>query len=261
MNSVYVGTAAWSVPKGLSDRFPSEGMQLQRYSAVFPAVEVNTSFYRHHKAMTYARWATQVPGDFRFSIKLSQEFTHEQRLEVDSWRLRDVLAGIRELGDRWGPLLVQLPPSLAYDPRVATRFFAELRNLYSGDLALEPRHRSWFDDGPYRLLEMNDCCLVKADPDLGHKNLPRTSRRLSYFRLHGSPVLYESRYSPEFLQQLQSDIQKESAFCDRVYCIFDNTKYGWATTNAWEMQQVLLTPGDDGKLYAKPTRHRPLESL
>src|SRR5579875_3870002 len=84
-----IGCAGWSLPKEHSDRFPADGTHLVRYAARFPAVEINSSFYRPHRPATYARWAASVPADFRFSVKVPKAATHERRL-VD---VNDVLDG------------------------------------------------------------------------------------------------------------------------------------------------------------------------
>ena len=56
--SLYIGCAGWSVPGTVRAQFPSAGTQLERYAAVLPAVEINTSFYRPHKPETYGKWVS-----------------------------------------------------------------------------------------------------------------------------------------------------------------------------------------------------------
>ena len=151
-NNDRVGCAGWSLPKEHSDRFPGEGTHLARYAARFPAVEINSSFYRPHRPTTYARWAASVPADFRFSVKVPKVATHERRLVDVNDVLDGFLAEATQLGDRLGPLLVQLPPSLTFSAEIAEGFFATLRDRFNGDVALEPRHASWFDPVADRLV-------------------------------------------------------------------------------------------------------------
>ena len=75
-----IGCAGWSIHKDVAGAFPDEGSHLERYAAVFPAVEINSSFYRPHQPQTYARWAASVPEAFRFSVKLPRSITHDARL-------------------------------------------------------------------------------------------------------------------------------------------------------------------------------------
>src|SRR5690242_14468228 len=114
-----IGTAGWSLPREEQPHFPAEGTHLQRYAAVLPAVEINSSFYRPHRESTYARWAASVPASFRFAVKIPRAITHERKLADAADALDAFLPGPAALGAALGCLLVQLPPSLALDEPVA----------------------------------------------------------------------------------------------------------------------------------------------
>src|SRR6185312_17112458 len=98
---------------------------------------INSSFYRPHRPATYARWAASVPAGFRFAVKVPKEITHTRRLVATAEPLRRFLAEASALGDKIGPLLVQLPPSLAYDSDVAAGFFDALRERFEGSVVCE----------------------------------------------------------------------------------------------------------------------------
>jgi len=145
-------------------RFPAAGTHLERYAAAFPAVEINSSFYRPHRPATYARWAASVPAEFRFAVKVPREITHRRRL-IDVRELVDsFLAEVGALGEKLGPLLVQLPPSLTFAAPAAASFFATLRERHTGGVACEPRHPSWFRPEAERLLTDYRIARVAADP-------------------------------------------------------------------------------------------------
>ncbi|MEI9888899.1 MAG: DUF72 domain-containing protein [Rhizomicrobium sp.] len=93
---------------------------------------------------TYARWAASVPADFRFAVKMPKAITHERRLADADDLLARFLGEAGELGGRLGALLVQLPPSLAFNEGIAGAFFAALRARFDGAVVCEPRHASWF---------------------------------------------------------------------------------------------------------------------
>jgi uncharacterized protein YecE (DUF72 family) len=112
--TIRIGTAAWSIPKEHAAPFPVAGSHLERYGAVFNAVEINTSFYRSHRTVTYERWAASVPDGFRFTVKVPKAITHERRLEDVSDLLDRFLSEVGGLGPKLGPLLVQMPPSLSF---------------------------------------------------------------------------------------------------------------------------------------------------
>ncbi|MBC7780879.1 MAG: DUF72 domain-containing protein, partial [Proteobacteria bacterium] len=143
--SIAVGTAGWSIPRSSADSFGVDGSHLERYARVMPCVEINSSFYRPHRALTYARWRDRTPDTFRFSVKVPKAITHEAKLACDPAMLDAFVAQVAGLGAKLAVLLVQLAPSYAFVPEVADAFFAMLRARYPGGIACEPRHASWFE--------------------------------------------------------------------------------------------------------------------
>ena len=107
-----IGTAGWAIPAHHARAFPGDGSHLQRYAGQLPAAEINSSFHRWHRPKTYARWAACVPGGFRFAVKLPREITHTRRLVGAEEPLRRFLDEAGSLGEKLGPLLIQLPPSV-----------------------------------------------------------------------------------------------------------------------------------------------------
>src|SRR5512132_4292754 len=113
--TIYLGVAGWTIRREHLARFTSVGTHLQRYAALFNAVEINSCFYRPHRFTTYERWASSVPENFRFAVKLPKVITHESRLVGASATLERFLTETSGLGVKRGPILVQLPPSFAFD--------------------------------------------------------------------------------------------------------------------------------------------------
>jgi uncharacterized protein YecE (DUF72 family) len=215
------------------DRFPPAPSLLQRYAAVFSAVEINSSFHRPHRPATYARWAASVPGHFRFSVKLPRSVTHEAGLAGPSQPLQRFLGEVGALGERLGVLLVQLPPSLGFDRQVAARFFDYLRGSYAGLVACEPRHPSWFGEEAEALLRATRVARVAADPAIAPEaGTPGGWTGLSYWRLHGSPRMYYSAYTAEELVRLGDAIAGVEG---EAWCIFDNTAAGAAAGQALDL--------------------------
>jgi uncharacterized protein YecE (DUF72 family) len=235
-----VGCAGWALPKPVRASFPAEGTNLQRYAGRLPAVEINSTFYRLHRPATYESWAASVPHDFRFAVKIPRAITHDQRL-VATETLLDVFLGEATcLGEKLGCLLVQLPPSLAYDAPTVTAFFSDLRAQYGGAVALEPRHPSWFTADVARRLCDYRVARVAADP----ARVPAAAEPggwpdLVYVRLHGSPHMYYSAYDEPFLGGLAARLRGFAKHANDVWCIFDNTTLGAATPNAIALQERL----------------------
>jgi uncharacterized protein YecE (DUF72 family) len=239
-STIHVGTAGWSLPREAQPAFPAEGTHLERYAARLPAVEINSSFYRPHRPSTYARWAASVPPAFRFAVKVPKTITHAARL-VDGEPLLDAfLAEATALGDRLGCLLVQLPPSLAFDAAVAGRFFRALRGRFDGDVAIEPRHATWFVDEAEALLRESRVARVAADPPRDPRDgVPAGWAGLVYYRLHGSPRIYYSDYDATYLATLAERLAAHARTGTAVWCIFDNTALGAATANALDVTRRI----------------------
>ena len=231
-SSLFIGCAGWSVPSALQQCFPAEGSHLERYAAVLPAVEINTSFYRPHRPATYARWRDSVPASFRFAVKIPKAITHERRLQEVDAALVAFLDEAGHLGDKLGCLLVQLPPSLRYDSGIAQQFFASLRNLTDVSVACEARHATWFSREAGEMLREFDVVQVKADPQVALLPASSACESLVYLRLHGSPRIYHSPYDEAFLDRLAVEIRGYLCAGKKVWCVFDNTASGAAQPNA-----------------------------
>lgn len=218
-----IGTAGWSIPAAVADRFPGPGAHLERYARVMNAAEINSSFHRPHRRTTYERWAASTPDDFRFSVKVPRLLTHDQRL-ADPDAVLDRFAGeVGGLGAKLAVVLVQLPPSLKFAAEVARAFFDALRERLDVPVACEPRHADWFAPDVDAWLTRRRIARVAADPAKppGAES-PGGWRGLTYVRLHGSPRMYYSAYSPEVLADTARRVREHAAAAP-TWCIFDNT--------------------------------------
>jgi uncharacterized protein YecE (DUF72 family) len=228
-----VGTAGWALPPNLRDQFGADGTQLERYARRFTCVEINSSFYRPHRASTYERWARSVPEDFRFALKMPKEVTHARRLVGAGDEVERFLETSSALGHKRDVLLVQLPPSFAYDGRVVPEFFRQLRARYAGRIACEPRHASWFTGIADDDLATFEVARVAADPSpAGAPFAPGGWTGFAYWRLHGAPRMYYSAYDDARLGEIGAVLHSAAA---PAWCIFDNTAFGAAVPNALAM--------------------------
>jgi len=235
MTSIFVGTAGWSIPRAIADRFPAEGSGLQRYASHFSVTEINSSFHRPHRPTTWQRWYDHVPETFRFSVKLPKEITHERRLEDCSDALVCFMGQVEILREKLGVLLVQLPPKLEFDPVVVASFLDELRGHTAVQLAFEPRHRSWFTAEANAFLESRDVARVAADPAIcPEAAVPGGSAHIAYWRLHGSPVIYRSSYRDR-TERISENLKCCAADGRPVWCIFDNTASSAGGVDALEL--------------------------
>jgi uncharacterized protein YecE (DUF72 family) len=238
MGDVLIGTAGWSIPRAVAERFPAEGWVLERYAARFPALEINSSFHRPHRRATWQRWRDSVPDGFRFSVKLPKAMTHERKLVDCRELLAQFMSEAGVLGEKLAVLLVQLPPKLEFDAETAAEFFETLRSLALVGIACEPRNASWFTAEADALLREHRVCRVAADPARCEgAGKPGGWRGLSYWRLHGSPRMYRSSYGDRignYARALSAEVAG-----GETWCIFDNTASGAAASDALALMEAL----------------------
>jgi uncharacterized protein YecE (DUF72 family) len=236
---IFIGTAGWSIPRASAHYFNCTGTHLQKYAAKLTAVEINSSFHGSHELGTYSKWALATPRQVRFALKLPRIITHDQQLMRVRAPLERFIKESSGLKSKRGPLLIQVPPSFAFERRKVERFLDTLRARYDGPLVCEPRHETWFSPIASELLVSYRVARVAADPailEIGKQ--PGAWNGIVYFRLHGSPRKYWSRYSEEYIDALARTLKEQSQSAD-TWCIFDNTASGAAIENALELDQRL----------------------
>lgn len=234
----YIGTAGWNVPKQYAVQFPHAGSHLVRYAQRLNAVEINSSFYRPHRRTTYERWAASVPDVFRFAVKVPKAITHERRLADCGDLVARFVTEAGGLGRKLAVLLVQLPPSLAYDKSNVRQFFAYLQGSCDAAIVCEPRHASWFTQRVDDALRDLRIARVAADPEpVPGAGSPGGWDGITYYRLHGSPRIYYSDYGPAALAALDQRLQDRAAL-GPVWGIFDNTAAFAALGNALTLRRL-----------------------
>ena len=231
-----LGIAGWSIPSEHRHAFWPGGSVLERYASRFNCVEVNSSFYRPHQRKTYERWAATVPSGFRFSVKIPRTITHGQALRGVAAPLDRFIEECSGLGGKLGVVLIQLPGNLEFDARVVSTFFSMLRRRLpeAVHIVCEPRHPSWFTAGASGILERQGINRVGADPSPVLTDVsPSNFGSCRYWRLHGSPRIYYSRYDSETLARFAAQVRSLARRMP-AWMIFDNTAHGHAIPNALE---------------------------
>jgi uncharacterized protein YecE (DUF72 family) len=215
------------------------------------AVEINSTFYGSHRPQTYGKWAAAVPETFRFALKMPKEITHIRRLTDVTVPLEQFFGEIAGIGGRRGPLLIQLPPKLEFDPKKVEAFFRELKKSKAGEAVVEPRHESWFTPKANALFKKWEIPRVSAHPSpVSGGDQPGGWEGLVYYRLHGYPKKYYSAYEDHFLDEMAGQLLKWSKKAV-VWCIFDNTAAGAAAVNALDLKAKLTRSPTAGKKRAQ----------
>jgi uncharacterized protein YecE (DUF72 family) len=227
-HSLRIGVAGWSNPPSHKLSRRNGQSHLEYYSEQFSCVEINSSFYRPHRRSTYAAWKSATPNSFRFAVKMPRSITHESGLRGISGEILRFFTGIEALQPKLSAVLVQLPPSLEFQPRVARAFFRSVPQLPRVEIVCEPRHSSWFMEKADASLTEWNVTRVATDPArVVNSGQPGGNPRFVYFRWHGSPHIYYSCYSNLQLNNFAAQVNLWRR--RRTWCIFDNT----ARYEAW----------------------------
>jgi uncharacterized protein YecE (DUF72 family) len=244
MERIRIGCAGWAIAARQASLFGDGDSTLARYATRFSVVEVNSTFHRSHRPETYAKWAAAVPRSFRFSVKLPKAITHEARLLRCGPAIGAFAEEIAGLGSRLGGVLVQLPPSLAFEARSANTFFGQLRRVFDVRIACEPRHASWFGAQADASWERYGIARVRADPaGIAGADQPGGAGTWHYFRLHGAPRMYYSAYEEAALASFAGELRACARVRRPAWCIFDNTAHSHAVENALRLQDLLASRG------------------
>jgi uncharacterized protein YecE (DUF72 family) len=183
-----VGTSGFSYDEWTGSFYPEELPATQRlayYAARLPAVEINNTFYRMPKPAVLEGWAAQVPAHFRFTLKAPRSITHAKATADTSGGAAHLFQVSAVLGERCGPVLLQLPPWAGKD---IPRLRAWLAAAPAGrPVALEVRHPSWLDDEVYTVLRDAGAALCAADFDEPERAVPLVATaRFGYLRLRAA---------------------------------------------------------------------------
>ncbi|HEX9811924.1 MAG TPA: DUF72 domain-containing protein [Burkholderiales bacterium] len=180
---VLAGTSGFSYKEWCGhfypEKFPGDRM-LRYYAERLPTVEINNTFYRMPAEAMLARWATEVPEHFAFTLKAPRRITHEKRLREAEENVAEFIRRAAALGGKLGVLLFQLPPFLKKDlPRLKDF----LGVLPSGRrAAFEFRNESWQSEDVYDALRAHGAMLCVTDSDEGDTPFVATSNE-GYVRL------------------------------------------------------------------------------
>jgi uncharacterized protein YecE (DUF72 family) len=245
VGAVVLGTSGWDYPEWVGRVYPKHGVpdKLRFYADRFPIVEINSTFYRLPPVSVAESWARRTPRRFLFAAKFPQTITHERRLVNAEEELARFLAVVRPLqaAGKFAAALLQLPPSLPFEPATVRTFYATLpKDL---PVAVEFRERSWLQSESFDLLREFHLAYVVVDEPLLPIQLDVTAP-FSYVRWHGhgARLWYDYTYRPEELAAWVPRVRELSEKAEKVYGFFNNHFRGDAATNCTSLGEQLGLP-------------------
>jgi len=237
---IFIGTSGWTYDHWQGIFYPDDLVKtkwLDYYCQHFDTVELNASFYYLPKPQTFVSWRKKTPDNFLFSVKASRYITHIKKLRNIKEPWKRFITSAKELKEKLGPILFQLPPSLKVNPKVLEDFLKILpkkRYCYT----IEPRNQTWFCEKVYKTLKKYNIALCIASTP----NYPTTeivTANFVYLRLHGSKDLYASKYTEKELKNWARKIKKWQSQNLDIYVYFDNDAYGYAVENAKRLKELI----------------------
>ena len=239
-----IGTSGWQYRDWRGGLYPEQLPQrlwLEHYAERFAVVEVNNAFYRLPERDTFRSWRDRTPDDFTVAVKMSRYLTHVKRLRDPAEPVARFLGRAEALGDKLGPVLLQLPPSLRVDvaalDETLARFPAQVR------VAVEPRHPSWWIDEVRDLLRQHGAALCWAD----RRGRPVTplwrTADFGYLRMHEGRAKPWPRYGRTALSSWVDRICMEPGAVPEMFVFFNNDPGGAAVIDAGAMARTARRRG------------------
>ena len=217
---IYVGTSGYNYPEWKGSFYPESlaaAKMLPFYAERFSTVEINYTFYRMPTAKLVAGWASQVPADFKFTLKAPKRITHDRRLKEVGDPVRGFCEAAAELGSHLGALLFQLPPNFKKDLAVFDAFLETLPPRVCA--AFEFRNDSWLDEDVYARLRARNLALCIADSEKRSTPVMATAD-YAYLRLR------DEGYTPAHIAEWAGHVRHLATQCTDVYVYFKHEEEG-----------------------------------
>ncbi|HUV41204.1 MAG TPA: DUF72 domain-containing protein [Sedimentisphaerales bacterium] len=229
---IRIGTSGWHYGHWAGLFYPEQlpkSKWFAYYAGHFDTVEINNTFYQLPKPVSLKNWYAQAPVDFVYSVKANRFITHIRKLKEPSEAVGRFFERVGILKEKLGVVLYQLPPSLHKDLGRLEAFI----NILPKDVpcAFEFRHKSWFSNDTFALLETYGAAFCIHD--LGGIDCPAVvTGKIIYIRFHGAAGRYQGSYSQAQLKNWARWIKDHTAGIEKVYVYFNNDFEAKAVANA-----------------------------
>jgi uncharacterized protein YecE (DUF72 family) len=255
---IRLGTQGWSYPDWVGTFYPPGSKQehyLPFYAGVFDTVELDTTFYHAPRPSIVRSWERNTPAHFRFAAKVPETITHTARLSRVGQQMEEFARALEPLGEKLGPLLVQMPAEFTRDPGsqgLLDRFLAGVPEAVR--VAVEFRHHSWHAREVWDLLRARHAALAWTE----WRDLPRVSEVTAdflYLRWLGDRREIEKYDRVQIdraaaFEAWERDLRRVLPDVREVFGYFNNHWAGHSPASAAEMKRRLgLTPVEPKSLW------------
>jgi uncharacterized protein YecE (DUF72 family) len=248
---LFVGTSGWQYKDWRGALYPDgvpASRWLEYYAHRYPTVENNGTFYRLASAGTFADWRARTPAGFLMAVKASRYLTHIRRLRDPAEPVTRLLTAAAGLGDRLGPVLLQLPPNLPADAGALEECLAQFEARAPAQtgrvrVCVEFRHESWWTAPVRQLLQRHNAATCWSDRR-GRPAAPLwVTADWGYLRLHEGAAQPWPRYGRRALRSWLGRISDGFPRSADVFAYFNNDQHGAAPADAAALARLAERSG------------------
>ena len=245
LEKIRIGCSGWSYKDWVGPFYPpnTEAKDyLKLYSRTFDCVEIDSSFYRIPSPGMVSQWKNTTPDGFTFSPKLTKKITHENKLENFESTLLYFYSVISKLGNKLGPIVVQLPPSVKVEKHKAAmeRFVPSLEPKFKH--AIEFRHKSWFTPETYKLLEKNNVAMAWSINQY-LETPPEVTADFVYLRMVGTREITKftgiQKEMRDEMEHWAKELREKRASIKDSFVFFNNHFAGFGPESVNEFRRLL----------------------
>jgi uncharacterized protein YecE (DUF72 family) len=236
---IHIGTSGWHYKHWKGTFYPAhikESQQFDEYRKSFSTVELNNSFYRLPTPQTFTAWRKATPKNFVFAVKGSRFITHMKKLNLDREGIKKFFTSVKNLKEKLGVILFQLPPKWKVNAARLNSFIKVLPKKYR--YTFEFREHSWYNDDVYTILKKSNCafCIYELEHHMSPMNV---TADFVYVRLHGPGNKYQGSYTDDTLRQWAKRCKHWQSEGRDVFIYFDNDQEGYAAFNAVRLKELV----------------------
>ena len=205
--TIRTGIGGWTFEPWRGTFYPeglSKTKELEYAGQHLQTIEINSTYYGTQKPATFAKWASQVPDGFIFSVK-GNRFVTNRRVLAEAGESIEyfVKSGIVELGDRLGPVVWQFAPTKKFDADDFGAFLELLPKKQDGlplRHAVEVRNPSFIDPDFIALARKKDVAVVYAE-HFEYPEIADVTADFVYARLQKGDDAIETAYPAKALDK------------------------------------------------------------
>jgi len=252
MGRIYIGCAGWDYKDWIGPFYPKlleSHNRLGFYANFFNVIEINTTFYSLPKSSIIQNWSEQVPPDFKFTVKVWKEITHNFKNANIEDSISEFFYRLSPLNDKIFAYLLQFPPWFKYNEKHFHQLKYLIRELPNENkYVIELRDNSWFNEDLLLEAIRSSTIILGTTYMAGIKAYYMPRQNSYYIRLIGDRKLTVfnriQRDQKKNLSNLVNEINvlKEFPNIHEIFIIINNHFTGFSPTTVNQLKKEFNLP-------------------